>query len=195
MFNPQRGCQHPQFTDEPAEAQLRLQLHKPLSASSAPASAALLAITRAGTQNLACSSSHSPPLLLVASRQSSGDSVGCGCVGVCVWRGRRKPWALQGHPGPFLFILFTRPGPGVPQQEAQSRAQAAPDAGGKAAARQPGGRAHYCPRQLTVGAPGPHLGVEQDRALGMMVKQLGLWDQTEVVPLQAELVAVCVTFA
>lgn len=123
MFNPRRGCQHPQFTDEPAEAQLRPRLRKPLSASSAPASAALLAITRAGTQTLACSSSHSPPLPLDASRQSSGDRVGCGCVGVCVQHGRRKPWALQGHPGPFLFILFIRPGPGVPQQEAQSRAR------------------------------------------------------------------------
>lgn len=43
--------------------------------------------------------------------------------------------------------------------------------------------------------PGPHLGVEQGRALGVMVKKLGLWDQTEVVPPQAELVALCVTFA
>lgn len=47
---------------------------------------------------------------------------------------------------------------------------------------------------LTVDTHGPYLCVEQGRSLGVMVKELGLWGQTELAPLQAELGALCVTF-
>lgn len=123
LFNPQRGCSHPQFTDEQTEARFGTQLCNTAVCSLCSSQGCVASDPRNQDTEPGVLILPPPlPLLLDTSRQRSGDRLGCGCVGVCVVCRRRKPRALQGHPGPFLFILFIRPSPCVPEQEAQSRA-------------------------------------------------------------------------
>lgn len=116
----------------------------------------------------------------------------CRCV--CGVQAQEAPGPAR-SPWPFPVYTLYQARPVCSRTGSTEQSWATPDAGGKAAPWELGGQASHVPGScLTVDTHGPRLCVEQGRALGVTVKELGLWDQTELVPLQAELVALCVTF-